>query len=338
MGSFPKPVSRLLIASLGSIGARHARRIAALRPDVAVAVLRSGRGGEAPDDLAHLPTFAQMDDALAWGPQAAVIGSPAPFHVPMARALIAADVAVLVEKPLSATLDGVAALVAQAETAGVPAAVAYVLRHRLIVAQAREVLASGLLGTVTAARFASSSWLPDWRPDAEYRTGVSARADLGGGALLELSHEVDLACLLCGVPQAVTAHLARVSDLEIDVEDTADLLWRAGDVDVSVHMDFATPGPGTRHFMVTGTQGRMEADLVTGTLRLLDREGVARESGHPEPDRNAMYDRQLTAFLAAVETGAPVACPLADGARVMAVIAAAQRSHANKTEQQVDAV
>ena len=65
------------------------------------------------------------------------------------------------------------------------------------------------------------SFLPNWRPNIDYKSSVSAKAELGGGVLLELSHEIDLANLLCG-----TAELKYVKSIDnenfkkVDFEST----------------------------------------------------------------------------------------------------------------------
>ena len=69
-----------------------------------------------------------------------------------------------------------------------------------------------------------SHYLPSWRPECDYRQGVSGRGELSGGALLELSHEIDYLRWIFGEAVWVNATLSRQSRLEIDVEDTAHLV------------------------------------------------------------------------------------------------------------------
>ena len=55
---------------------------------------------------------------------------------------------------------------------------------------------------------------------------TAPRAALGGGILLDAIHELDYLLWLLGPVASVSAELDRVSDLEIDVEDTALLSLR----------------------------------------------------------------------------------------------------------------
>ena len=61
------------------------------------------------------------------------------------------------------------------------------------------------LGRLYFARLEVGQYLPTWRPDTEVGQMVSARRELGGGALLELSHELDLVTALLGLPERVYA-------------------------------------------------------------------------------------------------------------------------------------
>ena len=72
--------------------------------------------------------------------------------------------------------------------------------------------------------FNASSWLPDWRPQIEYKDSVSAKNDLGGGVLLELSHEIDLALWLFGKFEITYSFIRNSRILDIDVDDQAFLI------------------------------------------------------------------------------------------------------------------
>jgi predicted dehydrogenase len=78
-------------------------------------------------------------------------------------------------------------------------------------------------GRVLSVHSTVGQYLPDWRPGQDYKKGVSAQAKLGGGALLELSHEIDYILWVFGDIQWVRATLATKSELELDVEDSAHL-------------------------------------------------------------------------------------------------------------------
>ena len=88
----------------------------------------------------------------------------------------------------------------------------------------RQALVEGCIGRLISLRAEAGQYLPDWRPGSDYRQGASARRELGGGVVLELSHELDYIRWLGGEVESVGALVGKLSDLEIEVEDTAEIV------------------------------------------------------------------------------------------------------------------
>jgi predicted dehydrogenase len=167
--------------------------------------------------------FSRIEEALAFSPQIAVIASPAPFHISTAQLLAENGVHLLVEKPLSVSLSGVSQLIETCKTRGLVLSTGYNLRFLPSLQRYRSLLSEGIVGRILSVRCEIGQYLPSWRPDCNYRECVSARRELGGGALLELSHELDYLRWVFGDVVWVKATLARQSLLEIDVEDSVHL-------------------------------------------------------------------------------------------------------------------
>src|SRR5205807_10567443 len=82
------------------------------------------------------------------------------------------------------------------------------------------------IGRTLAARAHCGYYLPFWRPGRDYREGYGARQATCGGIILDSIHEFDYLTWLLGWPREVFAYAGRVSSLEIDTEDNADVLLR----------------------------------------------------------------------------------------------------------------
>lgn len=321
---------RYLIVGLGSIGRRHLRNLLELRPGCRVAVLRSGLPGSAVSPIGDgVIECRTWDEALAFAPRAAIVAGPATTHIASARRLVAVGVPVLVEKPLADELSGVGDLVELAERMGVPAAVGYNLRLRPSLIQVRALVAKGAIGTVAAARAEVGQYLPDWRPGARYQDGVSARRDLGGGPLLELSHEFDYLYWMFGCPETVTARGGRYGSLEIDVEDVVEVTLEfsgRGRMLANVHLDFLQRAPDRRCRFI-GSEGTLIWDAVADTIDIF-RAGTGRweRITFPPAEGDETYLDQLRQFLAAAEGGTLTLPTLAEGCDVLAIADAAARS------------
>ncbi|MES2755185.1 MAG: Gfo/Idh/MocA family oxidoreductase [Pseudomonadota bacterium] len=316
---------RYLIVGLGSIGRRHAANLAQLRPECEIAALRRSVTGDCPESIAH--ELTSFDAVAAFAPDAAIVAGPATTHLAAAQALVALGIPTLIEKPLSHSLAGVTALADAAERADVPVMVGYNLRFRASLLAARERLLAGAIGDVRLARIEVGQFLPDWRSGGDYRDQVSAQAGLGGGPLLELSHEIDYLYWMFGLPTHVTARGGRYSDLAIDVEDSVDVILEFQDPAriATIHLDFLQRPPA-RIGKFVGSDGILVWDGIAGTTELHRPDETAERVAVDPADRNVMYMEELTAFLDVADRRGASPIGLRAGIEVMTIIDAARRS------------
>lgn len=208
---------RIAVVGAGLIGrkhaalvARHARLSAIVDPDPASQAVAGEHG---------VPLFDEIARCLAEAtPDGVIVATPNQLHVPHALACIAADIPVLVEKPLADTTEGARRIVEAAETAGVPVLVGHHRRHNPIIAAAKDAIAAGRLGEIVTvdAKF----WL--YKPD-DYFAPAWRRSAGAGPVLINLIHDVDLLRHLVGEIARVTAiQSSRVRGHA--VEDTAAVL------------------------------------------------------------------------------------------------------------------
>lgn len=332
-------IRRALVAGLGSIGRRHLRLLRAVLPEADIRVLRHSGSDEVFEHASG--RFSRLEEACAFAPDLAVIASPAPFHVATASALAETGAHLLVEKPVSDTSAGVTELIARCAAGGQVLQVGYNLRFLESLQRFRAEIAAGRIGTVQAVRCEVGQYLPSWRPDADYSTTVSAQKALGGGVLLELSHELDLLRWVFGEVDWLSAWIGRQSALEIDVEDSAMLQigFATGTV-AQLGMDFLRRDT-TRTCTALGSQGSLRWDAVAGRVDYFDpEEGRWTEVVQITPQRDASYRDQIAALLEAIAEGPgpaaqatsqhQIAAMGSDGLAVMKMVEAARRSDAEQ--------
>lgn len=321
---------RVLVHGFGSIGQRHLRVIRAAEPTAELGVLSEhGRHLEMAETSAQ--RFHTLADALTFRPQAVVVANAAVAHVEAASTWLQAGAHVLVEKPLSANTEGLSALDAQVRTSGRTLQVGYNLRQASGLRRLREWCAQGRLGRVHSARVEVGQNLATWRPGADPLLSVSAQRALGGGVLLELSHEIDYLQWLLGPADWVSAQLLRQGAWNMDVEDTALLTVGFAGADgcvASLQMDFVRHD-STRRCTLIGEGGSLRWDALAGSVQHLTADSpdwTTLEQSAPE--RDATYSAQWALFMAACRGETPPAVELADGARVLRVVESARRSAA----------
>jgi predicted dehydrogenase len=142
-------------------------------------------------------------------------------------------------------------------------AVAYNLRFHPVIQRLREVLVGQQLLSVHAY---VGQYLPDWRPGTDYRRFYSASAAEGGGALRDLSHELDYLGWLFGRWTTMTATGGHVSSLEIDTDDVFALLMQTDRCPVASVQVSYLDRVARRRILINTQRHAIEADLVGGTL------------------------------------------------------------------------
>jgi len=186
-----------------------------------------------------VPLYDSVDAALdATAPDGVIVAVPNALHVPVAAACIARGVPILLEKPISDSVESGYALADQAEARRVPILVGHHRRHNPIIGRARAIVASGRLGEVVAI---SASWLAR-KPDDYF--AVRWRGEPGGGPLLiNLIHDIDSLRFIAGEIVAVQA-VASSRRRGLPVEDTAAVLLEFANGAIgTIILSDATPSP-----------------------------------------------------------------------------------------------
>lgn len=325
-------INRILIVGLGSIGRRHLRLARELNPNADIRILRHQAEKEVHEYSNG--SFSNIEEAIIFAPHIAILANPATFHINIAQALAQIGVHLLIEKPLSASLSGVTKLLETCELKGVQLLTGYNLRFMPSLQHFRDLLHEGVVGKILSVRCEIGQYLPSWRPGSDYRKGVSARLELGGGALLELSHELDYLRWIFGEVAWIKATLSRQSSLEVNVEDTAHITlgfspYLDGHQLIgTVNLDFIRHDT-TRLCVAIGEKGSLRWNGLTGDVEFY--EAGAKEwqklfSQQHRPDDS--YLAEWKNFIVCVtEQKAPFISGK-DGLKVLQIIEAARQSAA----------
>jgi predicted dehydrogenase len=269
--------------------------------------------------------FADLDAALAAGPEVVVICTPAHLHVPMARAAVRAGAHVLIEKPLSTSRDGVAELLDEVEARRAVGGVAYVYRAHPALAAMRDAMRSGRLGQPVEVVAVSGQHFPLYRP--AYRSIYYANRATGGGAVQDaLTHVVNAAEWLVGPATRLVADVGHQVLDGVDVEDTTHVLTRHGAVMGAFSLN-QHQAPNESTITVVCTRGTARFEYHANRWRwMAEPGGTWTDEVLPPLERDTLFVRQANAFLDAVEGRAEPLCSLADARQTLAVNLAILRS------------
>jgi len=325
-------IQRVLIFGHGSIGKRHLRLARGLLPSADIRILSRAMCDPIPEYADGW--MSSMEEALEFKPQLAVIANPSTFHLNTAQPLAEASVHLLVEKPLADSIEGVSKLLSACAARGSVLMVGYNLRFLPCLQKFRELIRAGFIGRVISVRCEIGQYLPSWRPSGDYRQTVSAVRALGGGALLELSHEIDYMRWIFGEVEWVKATLSKQSSLEIDVEDTAHLIigfspeGNGRQIVANLTLDFVRQDT-TRQCIAIGENGSLRWNALSGDVQYFTSGGASWETVFQKTSqRDGSYVEEWRHLLDCISEGKFPLVSGQDGLEVLKIIDAARRSDA----------
>ena len=321
---------RILIVGLGSIGSQHLSVIQRLFPEAKIQILRQDetRAKNSPG----ITEISSHDEAIRFLPEIVVICNPASEHINTALKFVDSGANIFIEKPISHSTKEIIQLISALEATNGVLLVGYNLRYLKSLQAFRKHLNEGLIGKPLSVRCEVGQYLPSWRPKKDYRDSVSAKRELGGGVLLELSHEIDYLRWIFGEVDWVRATLLRQSELEIDVEDTVHLTLgfenRTPDRQLiaSLNMDFIRHD-ATRSCTVIGDRGSLCWDGILGEVSLFQAEKKSWETlFNNDNGIEETYILEWQELVRAIEKNMSPAVTGEDGLRVVEIIEAAHLS------------
>ncbi|MCX2683727.1 Gfo/Idh/MocA family oxidoreductase [Campylobacter sp. MIT 21-1685] len=149
--------------------------------------------------------------------------------------------------------------------------IAYLLRFNPIITALKELLATEKL---YFANLLCNSYLPTWR-QSDYTHSYSAKKELGGGVLLDLSHELDLAFFLFGDLRLDFAQQEKISELQINSDDFVFIALShktSNTFKVHIQLDYFSKF-SQRYINIHTTEKSFKADLLLNEIQIYTKEG-----------------------------------------------------------------
>jgi len=296
------------VVGYGSIGKRHARLLDELGCEVSVVSRRS---------VNHPSRYSSLDQVFEEEPPSyVVVANRTSEHKGTLEKLAQLDFQgrILVEKPLADTPHPL--------PTGIPEStfVAYNFRFHPLLNDLYDRVRGEKIVSVDAY---AGAFLPNWRPDRDYRDTYSAHAEQGGGVIRDLSHELDYLNWLLEGWTHVAALGGQFSQLELDSDDVFILLFETERCPaVTLHLNYLDRGPH-RTVRVNTTDHTLEADLIDETLSV---DGII--VSEYELNRDTTYRAEHEAVLS---EDFDRLCTAEEALDVMGLIEAAERSATNRT-------
>lgn len=322
---------RVYVIGCGSIGRRHIENLRSLGvSQIAAFDLDAERLTET-EKVYGVKGCSMIDEGYDFEPDAVFVCTPPSLHLSHASQAVAAGCHLFIEKPLGNSIDGFDFLLSESRKRSRIVCIGYNWRFHPGLMKIKRMIDKGVIGDPMSIRAEYGQYLPDWRPSEDFRKAYTVNAAMGGGIILDGSHELDYVRWFGGEVESVNCISGKVSGLEIDVEDTAEITLRmAKGIIGQVHVDFSQRAY-TRTCKVMGREGTLIWDYGVG-LHHYDSKTKTWQHESFQFKPNTMYLEEVKHFLDCIREKAT---PLVDGetGKVVLMIAlAAIRSAKERRE------
>jgi len=318
---------RLLVIGVGSIGERHLRCVQNLeRCDLAFCEPHAELREEISDRYNVEETYAELESAMENHFDVAIIAAPAHLHVSMAQTLADHGIHMLIEKPLSLSMDGIEQLQTTVARHGIISAVGFSHRANPLVTDMREFVQSGKLGRIVEMRIVCGHHFPTHRP--AYADVYFNDYKTGGGAINDMiPHLYNAGEWLAGPITKIVVDADHLRLDRVTVEDTVNALARHDDVMATYATDLHQPSYELTIHLVC-ENGECRVDYHMNRWAWMDEpEGTWTEGAEKMSlERDDMFMSQDARFLDAVDGKGEVLCTLDEGIQTLKTTLASHES------------
>lgn len=291
---------KILVVGCGSIGERHIKNLKSfLGEGISACDIDERRLAYLRDEY-QVDVFKDYDEALSTGIDCVFVCTPTDSHIKFAKKAVESDCHVFVEKPISNNLDGVDDLIQMGEDREKTIYIGFNYRFDDSLKKIKEWLDEGRIGKVTSARSHFGYSFLKRKTNRDYREDYAGKESQGGGVILDVIHEIDYLTWLLGDVEEVFCYSTKISQLDIDVEDLAEISLKfKNDAIGSIHLDFIQL-PYQRDCRIIGQKGTIEWDFPNGTAKLYNIETEKWQSYQGVKDWNNMYLEEAKHFIRCV--------------------------------------
>jgi predicted dehydrogenase len=288
-------ISNFLIIGLGSIGIRHLQNLRTLGFENIIIVTSSQKQNREFEQYKYYTSIqtAIIENSISH----AIVCTPTANHIYDLEILLDSNIQnIYLEKPISNNLDGLEKIYTKIQNCK-KCIVGYDLHFDPGLLKIKEILTEGKMGKIFSINAVVGQYLPDWRPNQDYREGMSAKIEKGGGVMLDLIHEFDYLRWLIGKPKQIACLYQHNPSLEIETEDLADVLIQfENKVTGTIHLDYHQKKL-VRNCMITCQNGTVFWDLTLSEVRVVTQSPEIETFSYLGFERNQRYLNCMAAFI-----------------------------------------
>ncbi len=210
---------KILILGTGSIGMRHLKNCLTIDPSIQISVVSRSKNEIHVNHPVSI--FKSINHAFSNTNffDAVIVATPTTLHINNCLELLSLGVKkIYLEKPVSNNLENIDKLLELSIQNNAQIFVGFDLHFDLGLNKIKQLLVTNVIGTIVSFQSEVGQFLPDWRPNTNYKEGMSAKKSLGGGVMLDLIHEFDYLIWIFGSFKKIFGFNNSVNSLAIETE------------------------------------------------------------------------------------------------------------------------
>lgn len=167
--------------------------------------------------------------------------------------------------------------------------IAYNRRYYPIIQKIKELISKDekcyLINIITG------QYLPNWRPERDYKETYSAKKKEGGGVLLDLSHEIDYIQFLNEEISIISSFNTKISDLEIDSDDICTVLAKTkNNTIINFTIDYISK-EFIQSIIVHLKSISIYGNLKNMELKVVDKDGICEYYNYSKYEKNYSFEQ-----------------------------------------------
>jgi predicted dehydrogenase len=300
---------KVLIIGLGSIAHKHIDALKSVEPDCDIYALRSTQSSSIIEGVINCYSLKEVPSDLGF----IIISNPTSLHLKTIKEVVPFGVPLFIEKPPIDNLEDAKEVFQLVDELDLPTYTAFNLRFHPVVQWLKDNIDSHRVIEINTY---CGSYLPDWRPNQDYRKVYSAREELGGGVHLDLTHEIDYMIWILGYPLSAKSIKRKLSDLEINSVDSAKYWMEYESFTTSLTLNYFRRD-SKRVIEVVTSETTLECDLLSNDVTDLRTGKVVFESkAFMSSDT---YEKQMNYFINCIQSENQPMNSLSESIRTMEV-------------------
>jgi predicted dehydrogenase len=315
----------ILVCGTGSIANRHIENLISLGESVAVYGTTLSRL-KSLNNRFTLETGNELLPLIEKA-KAVVVANETYKHLEVANRVLESKKPLFIEKPISHNWDQISNFHRLCN--GNIVEVGFQFRTHPTLIKLSELINANVIGRIYTYHLCMGYRLDKWRVNRKYLDGYSANASLGGGALLDLIHQIDLANWFFGPVVSVQAVLSSNGLLKIIGDEVACLtLTHSNGIVGQIQLDMLSP-INKCQIEIKSDTSVITWDAKTGSLLDLAKEPVNLiDSISTGFQRNDLFLTHMRHWLRRISNNSidPI-CTYEDGISALRVALAAKKSN-----------